>query len=173
MSLPLTERHFVYNCSSREPPELPSAAEAMAFVERVLDKALTAAEADLQRQGGTLAFQTACDARDAAMLAMCVGHVGLTVRISVIRTLKATAFKDDPCTCEKCTLAHCTGNRLELLEDAAYKLVVPHHKTSGRGIAFPAVPIASKKLNHLLRLWQGFGRRRVSELCGAQQWPRH
>ncbi len=92
---------------------LPSAQASIRFVEKVLDTCLARAVAELA-QGG-LQWGTALDVRDACMLAMVVGHVGLTVRISVVRSVKATEFASNVCTHPECPLpaGKCAGNRLE------------------------------------------------------------
>jgi hypothetical protein len=145
----------------------------------VLDTCLDAAVEQLSR--GSLTRSTARDVRDACMLAMCVGHVGLTVRISVVRTVKASMFAATKCSRQDCPKAHispqsqsrCCGNRLEELphpnagaheeqEEARYQLVLPHHKTSSRGISMPAISIQSAKLTTLLNVWQAHARPQVS-----------
>jgi hypothetical protein len=108
--------------------------------------------------------------RDAAMLATCIGHVGLTVRISAVRTVKAPCFSEEPCQVPGCTTKGCKGNRLvavepdegaevvDLVEDNLFKLDIPHHKNSGRGQSMPQVPITSPKLSQLLVAWVDKGR---------------
>ncbi len=154
-------------CLRRLPAALPSAADAVAFVEKVVNVSLAAARQQLE--SGGLARNMALQVRDAAMLAMCVGHVGLAMRISVIRTLKSTLFGDKACVVDGCTTRNCCGNRLEAVAlpdggGTAYQLVVPHHKTSSRGIAMPTIIIKSKKLIELLWMWEEEGRPRVSAL---------
>jgi hypothetical protein len=135
----------------------------MQYVESVVDAVLAqlarrqAGEAPLPSLGAAL------QVRDAAMLAMTVGHVGLALRLSIVRTLRAARFAHAPCTAEGCTLAGCHGNRLEAVpqpagEPVVYELVVPHHKTACRAVAMPVMRIYSDKLNQLLRVWQEHGR---------------
>jgi hypothetical protein len=167
----------------REKPVLPKASEALLFVERLMDEALKAYKEEASSPGTDseatepqtepfLSLQVCGMIRDAAMMAMLAGHICLTVRISIIRTLKASCFSSTPCTDKGCTLNHCKGNRLEVVEQLSlhttnvfeaphYKIVVPHHKTAFRGIMMPPVNIYSKKLTKLLHIWEQYARPEV------------
>jgi hypothetical protein len=171
----------------REEVKLPTAGQAVAFVERVMDKALEEAQAALDRQapaGGApssqaymLPYPVSSLARDAAMLGMAVGHVGLTVRIKALRTVKDPRFHDTVCSDATCTNANCKGNLVDIhypdeLEDdfgepdtPVCSLKLPHHKNSNRGIAMPTVPIKSSKLCKLLGIWTKFGRPRFEDMA--------
>ena len=151
---------------------MPAAPEAMAFVESLVDKALKAAEKELD-EDFTITKRTAETVRDAAMLAMCVGHVGLTVRLSVVRTVKADAFELTDCSNPDCSVPGCLGNRLmelarpqvegqSFLDNRKYQIIIPHHKTAPKGIVMPPITIESPRLNRLLFIWQFFGRGKVS-----------
>jgi len=179
----------------------------------VLDQAIGAAADELsrrppQQRHAALSKQTAGIVRDAALLGMGIGHVGLTVRISVLTSVKATIHKDSPCNHPGCQLPNCKGNILDeyiALEDdlmeggkevtddegtddmgggeedtdeeeahhrgtalqmvfgpdrvsRKYRLILPHHKNSGKGIAMPPLEVHSHKLNLLLAIWQDLGR---------------
>jgi hypothetical protein len=147
------------------PPQLPPAGQVIRWVESILDGALDQAELEMQEEAGQLSMDTAKLVRDAAMLGMAVGHVGLAVRPSVICTVKATEHSHRPCTHPTCAAPGCKGNVL-LPQPAvsrqelghAYKLVVPHHKTTHQGIDMPVMEIESAKLNRLLHIWQSAGR---------------
>jgi hypothetical protein len=100
--------------------------------------------------------------RDSAMLGMAIGHVGLTVRISVVRTIKAPEFAFEPCTTFGCVVANCKGNCLAEREsggasagpsDAQYTMTIAHHKCTGRGLQMPPITIQSRKLNALLKAY--------------------
>jgi hypothetical protein len=165
----------------REEVKLPSASQSMAFVQRVMDEAVKEVdklEGPLQ-QGDKLPFSLASRVRDAAMLAMTVGHVGLAVRIKAVRTVKSPEFADTVCTDPTCNNAKCKGNliimefpdELELEEEDVAEaepvcaMHLPHHKNSGRGIAMPKVPITSPGLVKLLVLWTKHGRPRFVEMA--------
>ena len=181
------------SCVCREGPNLPSAPQAMAFVEALVDAALALAEEDMktwasvEEDGTALSAKAVQDVRDAALLALIVGHVGMAFRIANVRTIKAAQFADLECRREDCTLRGCLGNRLEWVGQAAadldpaqqeqhpsvlpsYRLVIAHHKTAHRGIRHPPVNIHSAKLTKLLALWEDHGRPQVgidvtSALC--------
>lgn len=165
----------------REEVKLPSASQAVAFVERVMDKAIEEAAAFLATPGASLlSYLTSSKVRDAAMLGMAVGHVGLTVRIKAVRTAKDPKFGDTVCTDPSCCNPRCKGNlvdiqyphELEDVEDPGLpecKLVLPHHKTSHRGIAMPTVPIESSKLCKLLGVWTKYGRPRFEQMAAEAQ----
>lgn len=168
----------------RDKPALPEASELLLFVEGLVDQALDALEEELScpdtdlegteaHSESILSMQVCEQVRDAAMMAMLAGHVCLTVRISIIRTLKASCFASTPCRDPDCTLSDCTGNRLEVVEQPdtqtgdpmevpRYRLVVPHHKTASRGIMMPPVNIYSEKLTRLLNIWEQYARPQVS-----------
>lgn len=150
-------------------------------MERLIDEALSAVEqeadsAGTETEGGGHSSETnllsmkVCEqVRDAAMMAMMAGHVCLTVRISIIRTIKASCFSSTPCTHHGCTLSGCTDNRLEVVEQTSnslempkYRIVVPHHKTASRGIMMPPVSIYSRKLTKLLNIWEQRARPQVT-----------
>jgi hypothetical protein len=136
-------------------------------VESVLDAALDVVYSHEEQQR-RLSDEGILQVRDAAMLATCVGHVGLTVRISAVRTIKAPCFSEEACTTQGCCARGCKGNRLLLQveeEDEAaglpietFLLDTPHHKNSSRGVAMPQVPITSNKLCRLLYTWLEVGR---------------
>jgi hypothetical protein len=136
-------------------------------VESVLDKAMAILDKAASRRVHMTAEEMTT-VRDAAMLGTTIGHVGLTVRISSVRTVKAPQFADTPCTASDCTSPNCKGNRLviEEVEQHAgdlepgqrFVMYIPHHKNSGRGASMPPVPIESSKLDRLLRAWIGTGR---------------
>jgi hypothetical protein len=154
----------------REEVVLPSAGQALAFVESVMDKALgILARAAARTRQQPLTTEEITVLRDATMLGTSIGHVGLTVRISSVRTVKAPQFANTPCGAPDCSTPNCKGNRLvveevEPTEDSPgvsnqrFLLDVPHHKNSGRGISMPQVPIESPKLLRLLRAWINLGR---------------
>jgi hypothetical protein len=179
----------------REEVKLPTASQAMAFVERVMDKALDQSQEWLKTveqeasaaagaggagpstQASVLPYQLSSLVRDAAMLGMAVGHVGLTVRIKAIRTVKDPKFSATVCTDTTCTSAACKGNIVditfpdELVDDIddsdtpECRLLLPHHKNSNRGIAMPTVPITSSKLCKLLGTWTKHGRPRFEDMA--------
>jgi hypothetical protein len=155
---------------------MPSAQAAMGFVDRVMDVSLMKATQELEHASTGLSVATSQLVRDAAMLGMCVGHVGLTLRISVVCSIKATQFAGSPCQHKGCPLPSCCGNRLEVMHSEEggqaqgsgerFRMVVPHHKTASKGITMPTLDIKSSKLTELLHLWQSHGRPRVSaQLC--------
>ena len=113
---------------------------------------------------------------------MFLGHIGPAVRISVIRTIKASKYGKAHCERPDCSLPGCKGNCLEMvlddgqrkepedpkddlswLPDPQYKITIRHHKTSGMGISMPSVQIQSFKLRRLLYLGETFGRPFVSK----------
>ncbi len=160
---------------------MPTASEAIQFVEGVLDSTLTKSKAQLLQAGG-LQMEVALDVRDACMLAMIVAHVGLTVRLSVVYTLKATEFAATQCTRAGCPMLDtdegCQGNRLSVRQaegaEAAggkhedhYQMMLPHHKTQSRGISMPVIKVVSPKLTTLLNIWQKHGRPLVRSLSHA------
>lgn len=149
---------------------LPSAGQALLFVEKAMDEALALAEGEMRAPDGPsdprrrrLTFRATTALRDAAMLGMSIGHVGLVLRISVVRTVKGVDEGAQVCTHPGCVKAGCFGNRVEVAAGAAadplrYALVLPHHKNSNKGISMPRLVIKSPKLNQLLSLWQEVGR---------------
>ena len=167
--------------SCREAPALPGAPETLQFVEKLIDGALSTFEAEAHSSApeseGTSSQPARCQLstraceqiRDAAMMAMLAGHICLTVRISIIRSIKASCFSNTPCTHQGCTLSNCLGNRLEVIEQhddsldvPQYRIVVPHHKTATRGIMMPPVKIYSRKLRRLLQIWERNARPQVN-----------
>jgi hypothetical protein len=150
---------------------LPPAGKVLAFVERVADNALERVSA-AQQAGRLLNEEDVLAVRDASMLAFTIGHVGLTVRISATRTVKAPDFAQLPCTVSGCTQPNCCGNRLCIKAEGAaggsddpavakYVVELPHHKNTGRGVAMPPIPIESAKLERLLDVWLGGARAQV------------
>jgi hypothetical protein len=136
------------------------------FVESVIDKALDRIWA-ADEAATSLSDDDLLAVRDAAMLATAVGHVGLTVRISTVRTIKDPEFASTACTASVCTSKTCKGNRLLLEKDPddedgfaleTFVLDVPHHKNSSRGVSMPKVPITCSKLSRLLYCWIEIGR---------------
>jgi hypothetical protein len=150
-----------------------------------MQSALDLAEQELDEEEGEgeLSKQTALLVRDAAMLGMAVGHVGLTVRLSVICSIKAPQYRLTACTRPGCDVPGCNGNRLivgafsQAGSDAAgsqahtaatasdvsgtrdvHTLVVPHHKTNHHGIVMPPIQIESALLNRLVHIWHSEGR---------------
>ncbi len=138
----------------------------------MLDAALHLAEQELLRGGRGITWNTAKRVRDAAMLGMVLGHVGLTLRISVVCSLKASVHSSTPC--DRCDRPSCHGNMLLELEEVGeeetlkHALRVPHHKTQRSGIAMPIIRVHSAKLNKLIKIWQNHGR---SKLVVAEQDP--
>jgi hypothetical protein len=167
--------------------QLPGAPAAMEFVEGVVDKALAAVDEDVCiKRGGTdpttISLSSALDVRDAAMLAMAVGHVGPTIRLSIIMSLRTQLYPDLPCSLAVCTFPGCKGNRLHrrppppgppgqdaltITPSSDLELIVHHHKTSSRGKAYPPVPILSPKLHKLLNVWEMLGRPKVVDAAQA------
>jgi hypothetical protein len=175
---------------------MPDAPAALAFVESVVDKSLSGAE-QYVTDDRDLPLPVARSLRDACMMGMAVGHVGLAVRVSTIRTVKSQYYAHTACTHSGCTIPGCKGNRLELSDckvaggtareqqvspgsdsdqggdgeqgeadvsgaggrqQLQLILWVPHHKTSGRGVVTPPIPILSLKLRRLLQLYELRGR---------------
>jgi hypothetical protein len=164
----------------REEVKLPSAGEALLFVEKVLDRGLKTCNEFNDEGRATMTRDEAALVRDASMLAFTLGHIGLTVRISSTRTVKAPDFAHTRCRHPNCTLKQCFGNRLvrravvddragtEVFQEA-FVLETPHHKNTDKGISQPPVQIHSDKLERLLQFYLRFARPRVSWLLQKEQ----
>lgn len=177
---------------------LPTAVEAMCWIEFVVDGALARLTAWERAKESVMPFELAVAVRDAAMLALTVGHVGLTVRIHSVRTIYAPEFASRRCPFPGCMLPGCTGNRLLMLTPAQQvsaggrastsaagaavpaaetelRIEVSHHKNTCRGIFSPPITLKSQKLIKLLTSWCSVGRkalvRRVSRARPSWQDP--
>ena len=159
--------------SHSEPKPLPSAGKALIFVEKVLDMGRRLCDR-LDDAGEDWTLDDALSTRDATMLPFTLGHIGLTVRISSTRTVKAPEYSDVDCRHQGCTLPGCKGNRLlqvaavdvedetDVFKDS-FVLSVPHHKNTDKGISQPPVTIESAKLTKILRFYLRFARPKVGK----------
>ncbi len=121
------------------------------------------------------------------MLALCLAHLGLAIRSTIVCTAKIPEAASTPCTDTNCNVVGCRGNRLEVVApgdapamdgpsnsaapqpepstsaafEPAFFMSVPHHKTQGSGCSLPPMYICSPKLTSLLQFWLSTGRPKV------------
>ena len=152
-------------------PELPTAQDMLQWAEQLKSTALAAAAST--PGSGPLAWESAVLVRDAAMVVTAMGHTALMHRGSVLLSIKASSFAATPCPKgDKCPAAGlCYGNRVERVAEGAgqrpfsspytslpqpsqLQLVLPHHKTSSRGVAGVALPFTCPLACQLLEAYE-------------------
>ena len=169
--------------------------QALSFVESVMDKGVSIVDKAYSQPDLRFGSECVQVVRDAAMLGLLIGHVGLTIRVSAVRTCRAPEHSAMSCTSSECTLPGCKGNRLRLMtveeeaehdmnDDSSnprpaaarhapspplYMMELPHHKNTGRGVSMPPIPITSHKLRLLIRCWAEDGRFRASMLAKKKE----
>jgi hypothetical protein len=175
--------HHHAHCPSprlcREEIKLPTAAQAIKWVENVLDAGLQHLLDNERTPDKIDPFLV----RDATMLGMSIGHVGLVVRISIVRTIKAPEFSGMTCRVNNCPVHNCCGNTLRPANehamfsandsgdedgdgDVQYVMRIAHHKTTSAGISMPPIKIESRKLNALITAYLSLARPKVGQWLG-------
>ena len=131
------------------PEPMPDPVELLGWLEECKDSALALSKSELGplqgKPGVSLSLASALAVRDASMGCFGMGHTALSQRGSVLWSIKAPQYAQQPCRHQNCPMpGTCCGNLLQRIarrrQDMpqgcpvpTYQLVVPHHKNSTRG----------------------------------------
>jgi len=111
----------VSGASTNPPREVPPAGPVIAWQDRVMAGALEAARVEMaSNEGLVLSCSVQEQVRDAALLGLAFGHACLVARLTLLRSVRASAFANTPCEVEGCVGHNCRGNRLERVPNPSY-----------------------------------------------------
>ncbi|KAL6747873.1 hypothetical protein V8C86DRAFT_3033356 [Haematococcus lacustris] len=135
------------------PVEQPHAEILLQWQEQFKDNALQ--QLSKHQAWEALPVEVAHLVRDASMLCTAFGHSSLAQRSMVLVSLKASQYAAQPCDRDGCVgfSMGCLGNRVQHA-DGQWKLVIPHTKTSSRGVTGVVLTLTDPKELQLLHAYE-------------------